>query len=215
MDWVTKTLKDYEIPFEIVLFSVLVISVFLLCIPNHWAVTLRLEDFLKDYEKYLGIAAIASGVLLAALLIRKVFLRWRKSMQLAKEEKAHSEETSQEKQFMEETLHSSISTLDNCEKAILREFFIQKRNAIQVPEEDIAVASLLQEGIIHTIGDGKQVLGIGWVYPVSLSLSAAAIIKGSGPQVIGFPPGIPTSEQVKRIQSSRPGFVLDIERSNW
>jgi len=134
-------------------------------------------------------------------------------MRLTKEEKALAEKTAQEK-CLEETFHS-ISTLDNYEKAILREFVIQGRNAIQVPEEDVAVASLLQKGIIYTIADGKQVLGIGWVYPVSLSPSAEAITRGSGFQVIGFPPGKPSPDQAKWIQSSRPGFVLDIERSNW
>ncbi|MFB0536741.1 MAG: super-infection exclusion protein B [Anaerolineae bacterium] len=116
---------------------------------------------------------------------------------------------------LKEVIQSGRNALDNHEKAVLREFFIKERNTIMVPEEDAAVARLLQNGIIHTIGEGRYLLGVGWVCPVALSPIAEKIIKGSSPQVIGFPPGVPTPEQIEEIKKLRPGFVLDIEMSSW
>jgi hypothetical protein len=110
-----------------------------------------------------------------------------------------------------EAIRNSVNALDNHEKAVLREFFIQKRNAIMVPEDNTAVVGLLRKGIIHIIGEGKYLLGVGWVCPVSLSLTAEAIIKSSSPQVLGFPPSVPMPEQLREIQRGRPGFALDIE----
>jgi len=110
-----------------------------------------------------------------------------------------------------EAIRNSVNALDNYEKAVLREFFIQRRNAIRVLEDNVAVVSLLRKGIIHTIGEGEYLLGVGWVCPVSLSPTAEAIIKGSSPQVLGFPPGVPTPEQVREIRRARPGFAVDIE----
>ena len=160
------------------------------------------------------------GVLLALVIIA---LLEKKSPSLLRQRNLISATRTQEDEPLEKdaegkrrgTVRGNMGALDGYEKAILREFFIQKRNTILVPEEDAAVAGLLQKGIIRIIGDGKQVLGVGWVYPVDLSPAAAAIIKDSSPQVIGFPPGIPTPEQVKKIQSLRPGFVWDIECSSW
>jgi hypothetical protein len=110
-----------------------------------------------------------------------------------------------------EAIRNIVNALDNYEKAVLREFFIQKRNAIMVHEDNVAVVSLLRKGIIHTIGEGKYLLEVGWVCPVSLSPTAEAIIKGSSLQVLGFPPGAPTPEQAREIQRARPGFAVDIE----
>ena len=161
------------------------------------------------------VAAVLLALVVIALLEKKSpsLLRRRNSISATRTQKAEPlEKDAEEKR--KEAVRGGIGALDSYEKAVLREFLIQKRNTILVPEEDTAVAGLLQKGIIRIIGDGKQVLGVGWVYPVSLSSSAAAIIKGSS-QVIGFPPGMPTPEQVKKIQSLRPSFVWDIERSNW
>lgn len=120
-----------------------------------------------------------------------------------------------EEETREKVIRDSINALDNYEKAVLREFFIQKRNSILVSEEDTAVAGLLRKGIIRIISDGRYLLGVGWVCLVSLSPSVATIMNGSSPQVIGFLPGIPTPEQIQEIQKLRPGFVWDIERSHW
>lgn len=166
------------------------------------------------------ILVTVAGVLLALVIIALLekkspsLLRRRSLTSATRTQKAETLEKDAEEKG-KEAVRGSIGALDGYEKTVLREFFIQKRNTVLVPEEDAAVAGLLQKGIIRVIGDGKQVLGVGWVYPVSLSSSAAAIIKGSGPQVIGFPPGMPTPEQVKKIQSLRPGFVWDIERFSW
>jgi hypothetical protein len=203
VDLITKTLKDYKIPIEIVLSAFFIICVVLLCIPDHFVIVLKLEDFLNIYGNYIGIAAIASGMLLAILIIRRVFLYLRISIQTAKKEKTR-----------EKAIRNSINTLDNYEKAVLREFFIQKRNTVQVPEEDTAVVGLLKKGIISTVGDPKFLLGVGWVYPVSLSPSVQAILSGSNPQIIGFPPGEPTPEKIREINNLRPNFVWRIEGSN-
>lgn len=119
------------------------------------------------------------------------------------------------RKIRKQDIHDSISALDINEKAVLREFFIQRQNIILVPEEDIAVIGLLQKGIIYVVGDSRYLLGVGSVAPVSLTSSATNIIRERTPQIIGFPPGIPTPEQIKKIQELRPGFVWDIERSSW
>jgi hypothetical protein len=108
------------------------------------------------------------GVLLTSLVIA---LLERKSPSLLRRRNSTSATRTQEAEPLEkdaeekrkEAVRGSIGALDSYEKAVLREFFIQKRNTILVPEQDAAVARLLQTGIIHIIGDGKQVLGVGWV----------------------------------------------------
>lgn len=165
---------------------------------------------------------IVTGVLALLILLLSVFLEkagpalqlQRDSTEVTGEPKAELME--KDKETKTEVIRNSISALDNYEKAVLREFFTLKRNTIMmVPEDDAAVVGLLRKGIVHIVGEGRYLLGAGWVCPVSLSPTAESIIRGSSPEAIGFPPGVPTAEQLKEIQRLRPDFVLDIERSSW
>ena len=167
--------------------------------------------------RILGTALGVGLMLLAGAWLENklpAFLRLQNPVNTATKEKVESIEANREK-TREKAIRSSINALDTYEKAVLREFFIQKRNTILVPEEDTAVTGLVQKGIIHIVGDTRYLLGVGWVCPVSLSPSAATIIRISTSPIIGFPPSKPTPEQIKEIQNSRPSFVWEIDYSSW
>jgi len=134
---------------------------------------------------------------------------------LTPEQRLRSRRAMPEEKTREEAMRINISALDDYEKAVLREFFIQERNTIRVPEEDVAVAGLMQKGIISIIGDGKFRAGVGETYLVSLSPYARTAILRSGPQAIGLPTGNLSPEQGREIQNLRPGFVWDIKHSDW
>jgi len=179
-----------RIPVEVILLAVCISTGSLLLIPNDWIVVLRLEDFMNDYGKFIGIGFIGSVALLISTALKRT-LEW---LQKARKEAS-----------MKKAVRSSLDTLDNYEKAVLREFYVQRKHTIELPVENPTVAGLLQKGIISVVGEySENVFGVGRLFPFSLSSFASAVMN---PQLVDFPTGELTREQHYEIQQSRPSFA--------
>lgn len=97
----------------------------------------------------------------------------------------------------------TVSTLDFSEKALLREFVLQRRNVLELPLDEPTVNSLLDSGILtltsnDTENDNKGLFII--------SKEARPFITYRS---IGLSRSKMDDEQISQIMQSRPGFARD------
>lgn len=196
MEWISKILDLTKIPTKFI-FWIFLITGALLIFPEQWMVTLRLDEFLKDYGKYLGIGFIGSG----ALLIIQFFLWVRNKFRKSKQ-----------KRNIESTVQTSIENLDNHEKSVLREFYIQGKHTLHLPIDNPTVAGLMRKGILEVVSRNGEMSLVGMLFSVSITQLAESLIN---PQIVGLPTGTPSEEQIQQIRNSRPSFTAGIERRNW
>ncbi|MDP2207695.1 MAG: superinfection exclusion B family protein [Bacteroidota bacterium] len=196
MDWISKFLDISKVPTKII-FWIFLLSGFLLLMPSGWLTTLRLDEFLKDYGKFVGIGFVGSAV----LLLVQAFLWLRQK----------SRQSKQKKEF-EESVQTKLMQLDNFEKAVVREFYLQGKNTILLPVDDPTVAGLLQKRVLRVVSRNGEMSLAGMLFPVALSSFAEQHVT---PQLVDLPTGSPTQAQVADIVQARPKFIAGIERRNW
>lgn len=201
MDWISKILEN-KISAKLVAL-LFITSGGLLFLPDSLIRMLRLNDFIQEYGKYIGVT-----FLLSASFLIITFILW-----CGKTIRQHRQQT-KKKADLEASIIEAILNLDPHEQAVLREFFIQKKNTIQLPIDQHIVTGLLRKGIITIAGSSGQASLAGALFPVNLSSYAKNYINE---QVVGFPEikGKPTEEQIRFIIESRPRFIETIERHNW
>jgi len=105
-------------------------------------------------------------------------------------------------------IKNRLETLNENEKAILREFFIQGRNHIKLPTENVDVVSLREDKIIELIK-----LTMERYYGNSLGFFSITTIAKEfiTQELLGFPQEGPTSENIEKILRERPYFAIEIE----
>ena len=193
MEWASKILEAAKLPTKFVV-AVFLASTLLLFLSPEIILKLRLEKLLQEYGRYLGIASILSGSVLAIDLIawlsrklKKYFLR-RKIRNLSKER---------------------LKSLDQAEKAVLREFFIQGRNTIKLPMDHPVVAGLLSAGVLTVVGQhGKHSLA-GMLFSMKIP---DVLSEEFTYEMLDLPAGEPSEEDVEFIRENRPAFMDRIER---
>ena len=117
---------------------------------------LSLLEFKQNYTLWIGVAfllsigmvSIAAGEFLItqykeAKLKREV--KAKKEMQRLNEEKEREEKTDNQK--------AKLKNLDNHEKVILREFYLNQKNTIEMSFEDPTVIGLINKGVIRQVGN--------------------------------------------------------------
>ena len=196
-DVILKILDVAKVPIKVILLAACALTGVFLLVRDCWIIA----DFMNDYGKFVGAVFVGSGVVLGVLLVVDVGVWGWKSIQGARREAA-----------MKKAVSSSIDSLDNHEKAVLREFHIQGKSTVLLPITDPVVKGLLWKNIIVIVGHYGKMSLVGMLSPVSLSSFASTLIN---PQTVGIPPGKLTQEQIKKIMNSRPSFVREMERSNW
>ena len=104
-----------------------------------------------------------------------------------------------------------LERIDFNERAVLREFWIQRKSVILLPTREPSVKNLLNAGILeiatdspsfqqHPLSDkDKQTL-----QPMVVSLPARPLITF---KVMGLNPSAMTSEQIQWIKNTRPRFA--------
>jgi hypothetical protein len=103
-----------------------------------------------------------------------------------------------------------IKNLDSEEKSILREFFLQQANTLEMPVEDIVVSGLINKGILQTTRDQGEYSICGLMLPVALSPAAGKRIQ---PRTVGLPPNIHAALDARlreELARSRPQFMYDM-----
>lgn len=148
---------------------------FLLLAPDAWLSTLRLQVFMQDYGWIIGLVFIVSGLLFLTEIVD-----WtRKPIKKAK---------------VNREINKVISeNLDEQEKAILREFFRQGKNTIQLPIDNPIVAGLIKKGFLEYIGAAEFIQGVRLV-SVMIPLTIAPFIN---PTVVGLSTAKELTEETK------------------
>lgn len=101
----------------------------------------------------------------------------------------------------------AIANLDQAEKAVLREFFVQSQQIIELPLTHPTVSGLVHKGVLTvTTALGSRSL-VGSLFPCYISELAD---RNLTPEMIDLPLN-PTPEDVARIQATRPNFLTQAQ----
>jgi hypothetical protein len=193
MSWISGIFEVHRLPVK-ALSWIFVFTGFLSLSPNSWAAKLGMASLVNSFRGYISAVFLASAsILLVNLVIRVIGF--------AQAKLDHAKWRS--------GLSKAISELDYSEKAILREFYIQARNSIQLPFNDPSVTGLRRKGIVKPIGNVGEYSYAGMLLPFAMTSETKEIL---GPEMIGLPPGEPTDEEIEWIRSSRPDFIKAIQR---
>lgn len=106
-----------------------------------------------------------------------------------------------------EVIEEKVRLLDPTERALLREFFLQGETILTLPEEEIAVKSLLVTNIIENIGNQKHYAIQGSTADYKISMRARIYLNR---QVLRLPTGEPSMEEMENLIKARPNFANSI-----
>lgn len=102
----------------------------------------------------------------------------------------------------------ALLELDEPEKAVLREFYFQNRNTIELPADHPAVVGLRNKGLIQLAGSNGYASLSGSIFPFALTKVARGEIQ---PGTIGWP--TEGSEDARAtLENSRPNFMRGIDQ---
>lgn len=103
-----------------------------------------------------------------------------------------------------ERIEEKVKLLDPVERALLREFFLQGATVLTLPEAEQAVKSLSKAGILEHLGNQKHYAIQGSTADFKISMRAREHLNR---QVLRFPAGAPSAEEMKSLIKARPPFI--------
>src|SRR4030042_3773075 len=101
-----------------------------------------------------------------------------------------------------------INSLNEDEKAILREFFIQNEEEIKLPINNPIVSGLIEKGILSTTRYYVKNLPVGVIQYVVINYEARKLLDL---RLIGWPEIKPTEKELDIIMKNRPQFIRIIK----
>lgn len=164
-----------------------------LFLPEEYLTRLYLNELPRDYKAYAGIVFVGA---LSFLLINFSLWCWGSVKRWFRKRKAENQSA------------KAMSTLDNAEKYVLREFILQGRNVIELPLDHPTVAGLIRKGVVQIAGSQGYRSLAGSVFPVMLTESAKELLTC---EHVGLP-AQPTEEDIRRVREERPNYMRDIAR---
>ena len=190
--------KLLEKIFDINKFPAKIVFVICLCcavilfVPAEFLTRLSLTGFLADYGKYIGIVFIISSSLLMLAFINYVLkvINWKVSSRRFK------------KRALEE-----LQYLNMHERALLREFYIQDKFAIQIPILDETMIGLVNKGIIYPASNVGPVDLRGPVLSYSLMNFIRERLTN---EMLGLPLN-PTEQEKRQFIRTRPSWAWQQE----
>lgn len=134
----------------------MVISGILLLSEESFLKKLSLFDFKENYKIWVGVVFLLSIGMSLIIAIEFLFNQYKESklkkeIQKQKDAEIHDEKIKKEQEVNRKKL--ILKNLDNYEKAILREFAINKKNTIEMSFEDPTVIGLAKKGVIRQVGN--------------------------------------------------------------
>lgn len=182
-----KLFNIKKIPTKLI-FVLWLSSTLILFVPERFIERLNLSDFLQEYGKYIGITFIISSGFLLVTLVSSI-------------SKAINEKKMIRR--VEEKILKAICRLDFHEKALLREFFINGKNTLQMPADNETVISLLNKHILYSASNVGFVYAIGMNFPYSITEFARENLTH---EMIDLPKN-PTEVDKQRILNERPSWA--------
>ena len=152
----------------------------------------KIRLFVKDYFAFAATVACIL-ILLAALITFKAL--WVNISPIFKEGGRRRD------------IIKAIKQLDTDEKSVLREFYIQQANTLEMPVVDIVVSGLIKKGVLQTTRDKGQYSAGGLLLPVIISPAAQKHIK---PKRINMPSDLNDPETREVLSKSRPQYMYEM-----
>ncbi|MCW3171363.1 superinfection exclusion B family protein [Shewanella subflava] len=103
-----------------------------------------------------------------------------------------------------ETIEAKVKLLDPAERALLREFFLQGATILALPQNELAVRSLLHTNILEKLGNERHYAIQGPTAEYKISMAARVYLNRD---VLRLPAGEPTQEELSHLLKARPHFI--------
>jgi len=101
-----------------------------------------------------------------------------------------------------------IRHLDFEEKAVLREYIIQRKNVLSLPMSEPAVSNLLKSGVLVPAFETQEIKGSMRIIKLSIAIEAREQLTY---KVLGLPAGKLTEQEAAVLKAARPDYA----RSNY
>jgi len=194
MDWIKALFDITKLPSKFFAWGAALSGVYIF-VPSPVLTSMHLDNLPTEWNRYAGLVFFGSISILAINLLMAIggwIGRWfgkRRKLVL---------------------LVEAITNLDSAEFAVLREFFIQDRNVIELPIDHPTVAGLIHKNFITLkSAHGYRSLA-GNVFPVGLSTAATKLVSA---EIVGIPLELSEAD-IARLRDKRPNFLADIERQD-
>lgn len=105
---------------------------------------------------------------------------------------------------MVETIEAKVKLLDPAERALLREFFLQGATILTLPQNELAVKSLLNTCILECLGNERHYAIQGPTAEYKISMKARIYLNRD---VLRLPSGEPSQEELQHLIKTRPTFI--------
>lgn len=195
-DWFEKLLPFIKLPLKY-LWVASLFSGLTLFLPIEEIKNLGLDILLEKYRPWLGTLFIFSTCLVFAELLQILY----------KKLKSNRLKSKQSRKILER-----LYQLDPHEKSVIREFFIQKRNTLQLPFDNAIVSGLLNDGILQMSSTSGEMSLAGKLFAIRITLKADDLITH---EMIDLPNASnPSKSDNEWINSNRPEFTHEINRHN-
>lgn len=188
MNKLKEKFKDKKLKVSLITW-IFVISSITLLMPGSISNQLEIASLIVMFKRYILIIAFISGFFLFKHLIVILF-----NICVAKIEARQKINSRVE----------MLKCLDFEEKAVLREFVIQKKNVLSLPLTEPAVANLLSTGVLEPAFETQEIKGSARRIKLSISIAVRQKLTYI---VLGLPVGALTDEQAKNIKSARPNYA--------
>lgn len=193
MDKFLEKLFDInKIPTKFII-VVWVSSGLILFVPEQFLTKLKLEGFLQDYGKFIGISFILSSAF-TIIALWTYFSRLIKRQTLSKK--------------IKNSIIDDIQNLNFHEQALLREFFINGKNTLQLPIDNDTVVGLTNKQIIYSASNTGFVYIHGAYFPYTISEFAQKYLTN---ELLDLPRN-PTEDQIRQIKQNRPDWAKEKSR---
>jgi len=161
----------------------------ILIMPNS-LFSLNNSDLLPNtYSPYLWILALLTGSYLLTRILTFLFCRLTKYY---------------EDQHLLARRNKMIRQLDFEEKALLREFIIQRKTVLSLPLTEPAVSNLLASGVLSPAFETQEIKGSSRIIKLSIAIDAREQLTH---KVIGLPAGKLTEVEAEILKAARPQYA--------
>ncbi|WP_420833110.1 superinfection exclusion B family protein [Shewanella gaetbuli] len=172
-----------------VMLWLVIVCVGLMFAPQALLQQLSLADFVMQYNFIIGLGLIIGAAYFLSQLVSFI-----------------TDESIQhlQKKRTVETIEAKVKLLDPAERALLREFFLQGATLLALPQNELAVKSLLETNILEKVGNERHYAIQGPTAEYKISMSARIYLNRD---VLRLPAGEPTPEELSYLIKTRPHFI--------
>lgn len=166
-----------------------------LFMPKNIIEILQLDKLLTDSAHFVGLCFIASSSYLVIDLTKNVFQNYKQKKR---------------QQQLATDIHSRMQTLTSGERAILREFYLQRQTSLWLPDQEADVKSLRGTGILipvdfyNTTKSNEQ--GVKEVELMISHIARPYLTKSR----LKLPQGKPSYEDISYLKDARPSYLTPI-----